>query len=75
MDGWMAGHTFFVNADDEGPHTLLEDLALQIFHYHTQGMTIDDEGYNPKLSGAEWWSLSLDTDDDVGRSGRKEGEG
>jgi hypothetical protein len=51
------GETFFVPANSL-PTTNIERLVLDIFRCHTENMT-----YDPKRSGAEWWSLVVDAED------------
>ena len=46
---------------NETPRCNLEKIALSIFQYHTSGAKFD-----PCNSGAEWWTLYLEHDDDVG---------
>ena len=60
-----AGSTFWVPASAasaaEPPATALEQLALQIFSFHTRDAT-----YDPARSGAEWWCQHIDADDEIG---------
>jgi len=55
-----SGDTFLLPATTP-PRTLLEHLAKSIFDYHTTGTE-----YDPYRSGAEWWSMVLEEEDDVG---------
>ena len=57
---YSRGDTFFVRSTDT-PRCGLEEVALQIFKMHTEGCTFD-----PSRSGAEWWTLVLDADSEVG---------
>eukprot|EP01063_Lacrimia_lanifica_P034992 TRINITY_DN657_c0_g1_i7.p1 TRINITY_DN657_c0_g1~~TRINITY_DN657_c0_g1_i7.p1 ORF type:complete len:373 (+),score=87.23 TRINITY_DN657_c0_g1_i7:740-1858(+) len=57
---YSRGSTFWVGCDDQ-PRCLPEILALQIFQQHARGAE-----YDPKRSGAEWWTLVLDGDSEVG---------
>jgi hypothetical protein len=66
-DGYSTGSTFFLPCLMK-PRCALEGLAQQIFHAHVNTLAeiFDDEGkkkllYNPESSGAEWWTLVLDT--------------
>ena len=66
-DGYSTGSTFFLPCLMK-PRCALEALAQRIFRAHvdTMGELINDEGekellYDPERSGAEWWTLVLDT--------------
>jgi hypothetical protein len=59
-ESYSTGSTFFIRATTT-PRCLLEKLALSIFKVHTNFANFD-----PANSGAEWWSLSIDSRDDVG---------
>ena len=66
-DGYSTGSTFFLPCLMK-PRCTLEALAQRIFRAHvdTMGELINDEGekellYDPERSGAEWWTLVLDT--------------
>lgn len=60
-EAYSAGATFFCPCNME-PRCALEALALSIFKKHTQhlekGVVI------PEMSGAEWWTLVLDVEDE-----------
>lgn len=57
---YSIGSTFFIPSDAT-PLCLLEEIALKIFRFHSRGA----EGrYDPKNSGAEWWTLVMDGEDD-----------
>ena len=67
---YSAGQTYFLPASMK-PRCALEALALSIFHKHTEhckGM------YDPKKSGANWWTLVLDDDDDDDVKKEKDGK-
>jgi hypothetical protein len=53
---YSEGNTFWVSAVSE-PATSLEQVALNIFRFHTAGATFD-----PTRSGAEWWTLAMDAE-------------
>lgn len=59
-DYHSSGSTYFQRAD-AAPRSCLEDLALQIFHFHTK-----DTQFIPELSGAEFWTQVVDCQDDIG---------
>jgi len=61
---YSAGETYFLPAASE-PRTALESLAASVFRLHTQGL-VPGEDYEPEISGAEWWTLVMSGDDDVG---------
>ncbi len=42
--------TFWIHSNNNNPRNILEKYALDIFHYHTQNTT-----YNNEISGAEYW--------------------
>ena len=52
-EGYSVGSTFFVRAN-EAPKSLLEGLAMEIFHKHTTGLGV---AYDSACSGAEWCKL------------------
>ena len=56
---YSAGSTFFIKADTK-PSCMLEALAMKVFRFHTRGAKFD-----PRKSGAEWWTLCIDQRDDV----------
>uniref|UniRef100_A0A7S4BXZ0 Uncharacterized protein n=1 Tax=Chrysotila carterae TaxID=13221 RepID=A0A7S4BXZ0_CHRCT len=60
-DGYSAGCTFWVSAQDSAPTTALERMALKIFRMHTA-----DAEFEPSTSGAEWWTQVIDAQDDIG---------
>ena len=51
---YSRGTTFWVGAAD-APNCALERLALEIFRFHAR-----DAVFDPKTSGAEWWTLVID---------------
>lgn len=53
---YSEGQTFWVSANAK-PTTTLESIALDIFKFHTKGCD-----YDPTKSGAEWWTLAIDSD-------------
>jgi hypothetical protein len=55
-----SGSTYFQRSDLK-PRCRLEELALSIFKFHTKNAKFKD-----KLSGAEWWTQVVDSDDDIG---------
>jgi hypothetical protein len=57
---YSSGETYFIGADAT-PRTSLERLALDIFKHHSNGLTFD-----AAKSGAEWWTLCLESDAGVG---------
>ena len=57
-DAYSSGSTFFLPAVMK-PRCALEDLAMQIFKAHTEGL-IPGTHYDLERSGAEWWTLVLD---------------
>ena len=58
-DAYSSGATFFAPASME-PRCALEDLALKIFKIHTKNL-VPGKHYDVERSGAEWWTLVLDT--------------
>ena len=60
-EAYSAGATFFVPAKMT-PRCALEALALDIFKAHTKGLK-EGVHYDPDRSGAEWWTLVLETSD------------
>mmetsp|Transcript_5825 Transcript_5825/g.7997 ORF Transcript_5825/g.7997 Transcript_5825/m.7997 type:complete len:389 (+) Transcript_5825:90-1256(+) len=58
--GYSTGNTFFHRACDE-PRCTLEKLAKQIFDFHTK-----DADFDREKSGAEWWTLYIEGEDEVG---------
>jgi hypothetical protein len=59
-DYHSSGSTYFQRADVP-PKSCLEDLALQIFNFHTK-----DAIFKPECSGAEFWTQVVDCKDDIG---------
>lgn len=59
-DNYSLGSTFFIKANEK-PRCGLENLAIQIFNMHTQGLVFD-----AGISGAEWWTQCIDHRDDIG---------
>jgi len=57
---YSSGETFWVPSNTEKPKTTLEALALEIYRLHAGHCDVD-----PETSGAEWWTLVVDEDDDV----------
>lgn len=47
---------------DATPRCLLEQLVQAIFRSHAG----DGGGFDPSNAGAEWWTLSIDPEDDIG---------
>ena len=45
--------------------TLVEQAVKQIFDFHTRSVR-EDPRFDDTLSGAEWWTLSIEEDADVG---------
>ena len=58
-DAYSSGATFFIPASIE-PRCALEQLALNIFQTHTKGLE-PGKHFDMERSGAEWWTLVLDT--------------
>ena len=54
------GSTWWITADGT-PQCALERLAQKIFFFHTKGVE-----YDPKTSGAEWWTQVVNATDDIG---------
>lgn len=59
-DYHSSGSTYFQRAD-VAPRSCLEDLALQIFQFHTKNTM-----FKPECSGAEFWTQVVDCEDDIG---------
>lgn len=57
---YSVGATYFLKACDS-PKCNLEQLAKQVFEFHTKGMDLDTSN-----SGAEWWTQVIDSRDDIG---------
>ncbi len=58
-EAYSSGTTFFIPASMK-PRCALEELALSIFQTYTKGL-IPGKHYDVERSGAEWWTLVLDT--------------
>ena len=58
---YSAGQTFFIPANMK-PRCALEALAMKIFHEHTKHL--EPGTFNPAQSGANWWTLVLDGDNE-----------
>jgi hypothetical protein len=63
---YSAGQTYFLPAN-MAPRCALEALAQSIFFKHTEHL--EEGSYNPEQSGANWWTLVLDVDDDCKDNG------
>lgn len=61
---YSSGETYWVAASAT-PRTALEKLAKSVFDFHTKDLT-GGEDYDEDKSGAEWWTLVLDNQDDIG---------
>ena len=61
-EDYSAGVTFWIAADSK-PRCLLEHLALEIFRLHTKNCKPGTIDFG--RSGAEWWTLDVENDDDV----------
>ena len=59
---YSAGQTFFLPALMK-PRCALEALAQSIFKKHVEHL--EDGTYIPEQSGAEWWTLVMDVNDDA----------
>lgn len=60
-ESYSSGATFFVPCTMK-PRCALEGLAMLIFRQHTKHLP---QGlFRPECSGAEWWTLILDQDED-----------
>ena len=59
-EGLSSGCTFWVGAGTT-PTSAIERLALDIFEYHARNADFD-----AATSGAEWWTQTIDPDDDIG---------
>mmetsp|Transcript_33042 Transcript_33042/g.80294 ORF Transcript_33042/g.80294 Transcript_33042/m.80294 type:complete len:418 (-) Transcript_33042:240-1493(-) len=71
---YSEGNTFWITATDK-PRCLLEQLAQEIFNFHTSKvqeskfvvmMDGKEITFNADLSGAEFWCLHMDQEDAVG---------
>jgi len=61
---YSAGETYFLSAAAPAT-TVLEALAQSIFKLHTAHLE-PGKGYDAARSGAEWWTLVIENEDDVG---------
>ncbi len=68
---YSAGQTYFLPANMK-PRCALEGLAQSIFLKHTEHL--EEGSYNPAQSGANWWTLVLDVDDEPINSNAKDGK-
>jgi len=57
-EAYSAGETYFIPCQMT-PRCALEELALQVFRHHTK--SLPPGSYDPNQSGAEWWTLVLET--------------
>jgi hypothetical protein len=67
--GVSSGDTYWVCAADglKGTSCNLEALALEIFQFHCKRLgLIEHVHYDPQNSGAEWWTLFIEGDAEVG---------
>ena len=55
-----SGSTYFI-CSSTPPRCRLEQLALDIFHFHTKSSSFD-----ASTSGCEWWTQVVDRQDDIG---------
>jgi len=74
---YSAGETYWLAADAE-PRCALERLAKRVFEAHTReaaaalaaeadaGAGSGTAGFDPRRSGAEWWTQVVDVDDEIG---------
>lgn len=67
---YSAGQTFFLPANMK-PRCALEGLAQSIFLKHTQHL--EEGSYNPSQSGANWWTLVLDAEDEADAASKRNG--
>jgi hypothetical protein len=67
-DNGLMPRTFWIGCNDS-PRCSLEQIASDIFHYHTQLLTANGQQqyYNPNKSGAEWWVQIRPSPKNVGR--------
>ena len=72
-EAYSAGATFFVPALMH-PRCALEALALEVFNAHTRGLEAGRD-YDPDRSGAEWWTLVLESPTGGGGGGAGGDEG
>ena len=74
---YSSGETYWLAADAE-PRCALERLAKRVFEAHTReaaaalaaeadaGAGSGTAGFDPRRSGAEWWTQVVDVDDEIG---------
>ena len=55
QDKYSSGETYFIKRN-QTPRCNLENLALNIFRFHATNLD-----YDPDKSGAEWWTLAIDS--------------
>mmetsp|Transcript_6137 Transcript_6137/g.9276 ORF Transcript_6137/g.9276 Transcript_6137/m.9276 type:complete len:460 (+) Transcript_6137:66-1445(+) len=70
-DAYSSGTTFFIPASMK-PRCALEELALTIFQTYTKGL-VSGKHFDVERSGAEWWTLVLDTTSENGTTGGDKG--
>ena len=63
---YSAGQTYFLPANMK-PRCALEAMAMKIFQEHTKHL--EDGTFNPAQSGANWWTLVMDDDNDAEEKG------
>jgi len=61
---YSAGETYFIPAASQ-PRCALEGLAQSVFQLHTSHLS-PGQDYDAERSGAEWWTLVMQGQDDVG---------
>lgn len=71
-DAYSSGATYFIPASMK-PRCALEELALKIFQTHTKHLEVGKH-YDLERSGAEWWTLVLDTSSSKDENGGEENE-
>mmetsp|Transcript_6611 Transcript_6611/g.12455 ORF Transcript_6611/g.12455 Transcript_6611/m.12455 type:complete len:489 (+) Transcript_6611:97-1563(+) len=69
---YSSGSTFFIPASMK-PRCALERLALDIFQSHTHDLQ-PGKHYDLERSGAEWWTLVLDTSSARNRTDNKDND-
>ena len=72
-DAYSSGATFFIPTSMK-PRCALEELALKIFQTHTKHL-IPGKHYDVERSGAEWWTLVLDTAENGTKNNNDDNEG
>jgi len=70
---YSTGSTYFMPAGMK-PRCVLEDLALKIFKSHTDGL-VPGKHYDLERSGAEWWTLVLDSSEGKDANGADDDDG